>query len=153
MPQTWDLATVSKVQGLYSEAHVDLALLMREGVAEEARERLARHFVEQARALAVEVNKGDLQFHEQDGTEVPFTRRVRAAWRPQTNAAEMRGGPADGQVYALQHVGEPYTIAVMRAFNHRQPNPVDLTLDEDRVVYVIKGWNETERHWVYEPTA
>lgn len=149
---TWTLRQIDQARGLRAEAQVDPVLIQRGRLdaLRETRAKLAQRLKEFAQPFVIEINEGDLQFSETPGEKEWEPVTVRCWWEPPTNEVELVGGQNDGMRLAVQRVGMPIEFArpmrPVEFFETAANEPVTL----DRDTYVLSGWREDARIWVYE---
>ena len=147
----WPMKTVWDIRRLHVACMIDRILIAKHGesVMDSAKDRLVREFQRSAEPWAVVPHPQDFEFREVDHDD--FAVKIECAWRPATNIVQMHGGPSDGQVIAVQRVGDPIEVVVAPPvrWSESGDGPVSPTLD--RVAYRLDGWSETAREWVYRP--
>ena len=152
---TWTLRQIDQARGLRGRLYVwdDVIRQHEDEVMGATRGELAEALKQMAHPFAIDIHEGDLEFTTWRDETVPFAVRVDCRWNPTTNACEMRGGPRDGEVWANQHPGEPLKFAVLEStpwYAADDTTEADAALTTRTVVYVLAGWSETHRRWVYE---
>ena len=110
-------------------------------------ERMASRFVDEAHALAVEVEKIDLQldmWRENNKSAMHY----RIYWKPTTRVIELRGGPKDGELLEVQDIHNPVLVTEnLPLFTEPlEPGPQAWMALE----YKMAGWSEQKRHWVFD---
>jgi hypothetical protein len=156
--------TVGKVSRLTIETRLHIDQLVNaydpEGIVRITVGQMTTGFIEEAHALAVEVALNDLQLEvhrewenrtiasgEQKFLEVYH---YRARWAPATKTIEMVGGPADGQLWDVPTVGDPFQWATPLPLSELMGPAIDpMEILTYRVFYTLSGWHEESRHWVY----
>ena len=151
----WPMQTVYAVQRLRAHLDIDRLTVERYGddALDSAKSELVKVLQRLAESHAVMPHAMDFAFHREDDAS-PFTLRLTAAWRPESKDVELHGGPADGQVFTLQRVGDPFLVPTL-------PSPMTFVTDETsspaliphHLQYEIAGWHEGSRRWVYRPRA
>lgn len=158
---TWDVDTIQRVRRLGARMTADpIVLATHPGdVPEYLRRKAARHIVETARALAVEVHPDDVAAvvlekgeHEPEYAPVRFAMHWRPGWRDAGVEVELRGGYRDGDTMMVRHDQLDHGIVLPTAplppmaayFDERAPYmPLPMP-----VRYQLAGWREDERRWV-----
>jgi len=151
---TWTKEQVARVARLRVTVRVDAELVVRDrddAVVAAAKERLAGQLGEMAHAFGVDTSAEDLEFVAVDEPNVPHSFRLDCRWNPSTNAAELRGGPLDGRVYAVRRIGDPIEVPVMAESPWLESeHSSEAYLSPARLMYEFTGeWDETDRRWVY----
>ena len=149
---TWTLEQIAQARGLRAEAQVDPVVIERGrvDVLRETKAKLARRLREFAHPFVIEINEADLRFSETPGDEAWEPITIRCWWQPPTDEVELVGGQCDGMRLSVQRVGDPIEVArplrEVEFFETAANEPITL----DRDTYVLTGWREEERVWVYQ---
>lgn len=155
---TWTVEQIAQAERIYGKVFVDEAVIARAAmdVMTAVRNKMFREMSGVAHTFGLELHSGDLEFHERpasvDEGEPRFTTRVEARWRPTTKEVELCGGPRDGEVMAFKYAGHPMSlievVAPVNPFAERDTSPAPL-VETHRISYLLTGWNEATRRWVY----
>lgn len=152
---TWTMEQVYSVGQIRAKCHLDRELEDRTGgeASSVARDKMAKRIIAMGRPLGVEIHAGDLEFVAETSAEVPWSVTVAARWNPSTNGVELRGGPRDGERWAVQKVGDPFFVEAIQSTPWLGDEEAsEVALGVRRFTYELAGWNESERLWVYELT-
>lgn len=147
---------VGQVRGLYARMHLDVELEERSGgkASRAARDEMTRKLIDMAHLFAVEPHPEDFAIVAERSDETPWTVALSCAWQPTTNAAILRGGPRDGERWAMQRVGDPFVVEWMTStpwLDADDATHAEAAITTGRITYELAGWHETERVWIYEP--
>lgn len=151
----WTLDQIEQVRGLYARAHLDSELEDRSGGAASrvARDKMTRKLIDMAHPFAVEPHPEDFAVIAERSDAHPRNVVLTCAWRPTTNAAILRGGPRDGERWAMQRVGDPFVVEWITGtpWLDADATHAEAAITTRTITYELAGWHETERCWVYEP--
>lgn len=151
----WNLATVRAVEVMRSRQVILEAKLTASGDPDreaDLTERAAvRHLLAAARPLGAALCEDDCI---RTRTFDPDTRRLNivARWRPATREVEFLGGPVHGTITTLEDIGAPLTVTIEPL---KIVGPIvdgdgyKFTAHETIAIYVLAGWREAERRWIY----
>lgn len=156
---TWDMDTVHRVRRLESTMRVDRAVLAasRTEVFEAVRQLAAAQLAEAARTFAVEVHSDDVQALEV--TRLGDVHAVllniwRPGWRDVNVEVELRGGAADGTLFAIRRNRLHHGIILQKPMpslnlaDVDQVGPLETLMSSRTEHYQLAGWREAERRWV-----
>lgn len=178
MGYTWTVEQVKRVSVLRASGEATPAMQQLEAtgtnveaLAAAASDQLRATFIDEARVHAVEISPLDVVIEWQDDEREDFGEpdsddqlslgRAVARWRPQRPVI-LRGGDGEGQI--VQTTGYPTDAGKVHYRHAREANDDD---PEDQIEeyagkrikvlsttdYVLGGWDEGERLWVFTPVT
>lgn len=180
MTYVWSLEQIKAVAVLRASGETtdqysaDMIRKDPEVVAATAADELRKAFIEQCRTHAVEVSPLDVmvEWGQGDGTPEDYgepdsnaafqLNKCVARWYPQRPVV-LRGGPGEGQI--MRTTGHPLSPGMVafrvchKATEEDGDAPTVLGTNGDRLVitdtvnYVLDGWDEGERLWVFAPAG
>lgn len=152
---TWTMEQVRQVKGLRAAVHLDLELVDRSGgqAPIHAADKMVRKLIDMAHPFAVEPHPEDFDFIVERPAETPWAAILRCHWAPRTNAAILQGGPRDGERWAMQRIGDPFTVEWLTEtpWLDTDATHAEAAIIPGRITYELTGWHEGERAWVYTP--
>ncbi len=161
MSEDWawdaDLVRAVRAMGVREVAAVDEVHLQR--ARDEILDLRARHAVSAlVRAVeeqqVVKIERRDVRtvvtFDELDVATSRRSVNVQAAWCPNVQTIEMRGGRLDGERMELRDVGRPVVVPLAEASPSWLPGSEAPSVAAPRTAtYELAGWRPGERVWVY----
>lgn len=150
----WSREQIAQARGIRAKVHVDQTLMarVRMDLMAATRQKMFKNMAHIGHSFAIELNPADVQFREAEDEDHPFCTVMTAWWEPQVDEVEFRGGPRDGMRLAVQQPERPGLVREQQPIDWAnvptEPEPVM----SDIVIYVVTGWHEQERVWIYEAT-
>lgn len=147
-----DMDTVRELQGLHLTANLPEDHLNHADL----RDYLAAEFEHHARTRhpgIINVNGADLRIRHGEPDHRRMTTEVEVTWWPETNAAELQGGPSHGRTHTFaaddRYRDVIYTPppASLSYADYATCSPITRILAP--IEYRRAGWNTATRRWVY----
>lgn len=159
----WTVEQIAQTEQIYGKMFVDEVTIVHAAgdLMTVVRDQMFRRLAGVAHTFGLELHPGDLEFREHPADpyngEPLFTTRVEARWRPTTKEVELQGGFGDGEVVVFRDAGQPMSriefvapVNLGDSFAERDTSPASL-VETHRISYLLTGWDEAARRWVYRP--